>query len=161
MTTHKMSVFSSARDMFDQLDDLALTFGEVSSIAKRGDRLSGAAKDPVTVQLALEEFLPASHFTQTGAEALVLGSGGAGCALTHQLGLRSDSPAKNGFSGVQVGDGKRLAMAVCRNPCQDAISRGFLASRDRTKASQPATDTETQSQNFPRGAGAINQGLSG
>jgi shikimate 5-dehydrogenase len=94
VTTHKMAVFSSARDMFDQLDELALTFGEVSSIAKRGDRLSGAAKDPVTVRLALEEFLPAGHFTQTGAAALVLGSGGAGCALTHQLGLRSDSPAK-------------------------------------------------------------------
>ena len=65
MTTHKMAVFSSARDMFDQLDELALTFGEISSIAKRGDRLSGAAKDLVTVRLALEEFLPAGHFTQT------------------------------------------------------------------------------------------------
>jgi shikimate dehydrogenase len=94
VTTHKMAVFSSARDMFDQLDELALTFGEISSIAKRGDRLSGAAKDPVTVRLALEEFLPPGHFTQTGAAALVLGSGGAGCALTHQLGLRSDLPAK-------------------------------------------------------------------
>ena len=28
VTTHKMAVFSSARDMFDQLDELALTFGE-------------------------------------------------------------------------------------------------------------------------------------
>jgi shikimate 5-dehydrogenase len=52
-----MAVFSSARDMFDHLDELALTFGEVSSIAKRGYGMSGAAKDPVTVRLALEEFL--------------------------------------------------------------------------------------------------------
>ena len=28
VTTHKMAVFSSARDMFDHLDELALTFGE-------------------------------------------------------------------------------------------------------------------------------------
>ena len=36
----------------------AVTFGEISSIVKRGDRLLGAAKDPITVRLALEEFVP-------------------------------------------------------------------------------------------------------
>jgi shikimate dehydrogenase len=93
VTTHKMAVFDSARDLFDELDDLALTFGEISSITKRGNRLRGAAKDPVTVSLALEELLPADHFATTGGAALVLGSGGAGCALTHQLGLRDDRPS--------------------------------------------------------------------
>jgi shikimate 5-dehydrogenase len=92
VTTHKMAVFASARDLFDELDELAVTFEEISSIAKRGDRLTGAARDPVTVRLALDEFLPADHFAQNGSAALVLGSGGAGCALTHQLGLRADRP---------------------------------------------------------------------
>jgi len=61
VTTHKIAVFESAGDLFDDLDDLAQTFGEISSIAKRGNRLTGAAKDPVTVRLALEDFLPADH----------------------------------------------------------------------------------------------------
>jgi len=93
VTTHKMAVFDAAQDLFDDLDDLALTFGEVSSVSKRGDRLRGAAKDPVTAGLALQEFLPTDHFARTGAAALVLGSGGAGSALTHQLGLRADRPS--------------------------------------------------------------------
>ena len=94
VTTHKISVFASAGDLFDDLDDLAQTFGEISSIAKRGNRLTGAAKDPVTVRLALEDFLPPDHFASTGAAALVLGSGGSGCALSHQLGLRDDQPSR-------------------------------------------------------------------
>lgn len=94
VTTHKIAVFESASDLFDDLDDLARTFGEISSIAKRGKRLTGAAKDPVTVRLALEDFLPSDHFATSGAAALVLGSGGSGCALSHQLGVRDDQPSR-------------------------------------------------------------------
>jgi shikimate dehydrogenase len=93
VTTHKVAVHSAAADLFDELDDLAATFGEVSCIAKRGDRLVGSAKDPVTVRLALEELLEPDHFAGTGGAALVLGSGGAGTALTHELGVRADPPA--------------------------------------------------------------------
>ena len=93
VTTHKIRVFEAAGDEFDDLDELARTFGEISSIAKRGARLTGAAKDPVTVRLALEDFLPADHFGRTGGAALVLGSGGSGCALSHQLGVRADRPS--------------------------------------------------------------------
>src|SRR3712207_4674510 len=78
VTTHKMAVHEAAADLFDELDDLAVTFGEVSCIAKRDDRLVGSAKDPVTARLALEEFLAPDHFARTGGAALVLGSGGAG-----------------------------------------------------------------------------------
>lgn len=92
VTTHKMAVHAAAADLFDSLDELAETFGEVSCIAKRGDRLEGSAKDPVTARLALEEFLAPDHFARTGGVALVLGSGGAGTALSHQLGVRSDRP---------------------------------------------------------------------
>jgi len=92
VTTHKVSVFDAAKDLFDELDELARTFGEISSISKRGTHLNGAAKDPITVRLALEDFLPADHFTTTGAEVLCLGAGGSGLALSHQLGVRADRP---------------------------------------------------------------------
>src|SRR6188768_2336688 len=92
VTTHKVAVYAAASDLFDSLDELATTFGEISCITKRGDQLLGSAKDPVTVRLALEEFLPNDHFRRNCAAALVLGSGGAGTALTHQLGVRDDRP---------------------------------------------------------------------
>lgn len=44
VTTHKMAVFEHAADLFDNLDELAVMFGELSSIYKRGGRLLGAAK---------------------------------------------------------------------------------------------------------------------
>jgi shikimate 5-dehydrogenase len=49
VTTHKMAIYRHAADLFDELDESARMFEEVSSIAKRGDRLCGAAKDPVAV----------------------------------------------------------------------------------------------------------------
>jgi shikimate 5-dehydrogenase len=94
VTTHKMAVFEAASDLFDDVDELAEIFGEISSVAKRGNRLTGAAKDPVTVRLALEEFLAADHFSRTGAAALVLGSGGAGSALSYVLSQRADRPSQ-------------------------------------------------------------------
>ncbi len=94
VTTHKVGVFEAAADLFDDLDDLARTFGEVSSISRRDGRLVGRARDPITVSLALGEFLAEDHFAATGAEVLCLGSGGAGMALTHQLGVRADRPAR-------------------------------------------------------------------
>src|SRR3712207_6562026 len=94
VTTHKVAVHDASRDLFDAVDELAETFGEISCLAKRGDRLLGSAKDPVTARLALEEFLPPDHFGRTGGAALVLGSGGAGTALSHQLGVRADPPAE-------------------------------------------------------------------
>ena len=92
VTTHKIAVHAAARDLFDACDELAETFGEISCIAKQDDRLVGSAKDPVTARLALEEFLAPDHFAQSGGAALILGSGGAGTALSHQLGVRNDRP---------------------------------------------------------------------
>ena len=85
VTTHKVSVYDAAKDLFDELDDLAVVFGEISSIYKRGSQLCGSAKDPITVSLALEELVPDGHFTATGAEVLCLGSGGSGTALSLSL----------------------------------------------------------------------------
>ena len=87
VTTHKMAVYAAAADLFDECDELAETFGEISCIAKRRERLVGSAKDPVTARLALDEFLAPDHFAQSGGAALILGSGGAGTALSRASGI--------------------------------------------------------------------------
>jgi shikimate 5-dehydrogenase len=103
VTTHKIAVFEAARDMFDQLDDFAAGVGEISSISVRGGRVLGAAKDPITAGLALEEVLAEDHFA-TGAQVLCLGAGGAGTAIGWYLGQRKDAPARMTF--VDVGSNR-------------------------------------------------------
>ena len=103
VTTHKVAVHDACADLFDELDDLSETFGEISCISKRDGRLLGSAKDPLTARLALEEFLPADHFATTGATALVLGSGGAGTALSQQLGVRGDRPGQVVCTALEQG----------------------------------------------------------
>ena len=85
VTTHKIDLLTACRDMFDELDPYAQLMGEVSSISKRDGRLVGHAKDSITSGLALEAFLPAGHWQQTGAEALSLGAGGSSIAITSYL----------------------------------------------------------------------------
>lgn len=93
VTTHKMALYEAASDLFDELDDFARACGEISSISARGQRLHGHAKDPVTAGLALAEFLPARHFAGR-RDAIVLGAGGAGLALTWLLAERTDRPRR-------------------------------------------------------------------
>jgi shikimate 5-dehydrogenase len=85
VTTHKIDLLHACRDLFDDLDRYATLTGEVSSISKREGKLIGHAKDPITSGLALEAFLPADHWRQTGGEVLLLGAGGSSLALTVYL----------------------------------------------------------------------------
>jgi shikimate 5-dehydrogenase len=85
VTTHKIDLLNACRDQFDALDDYARLMGEVSSISKDGGRLVGHAKDPISSGLALEAFLPERHWARTGAEALVMGAGGAAISVTWYL----------------------------------------------------------------------------
>ncbi|MFE6996961.1 shikimate dehydrogenase family protein [Microbacterium sp. NPDC057659] len=94
VTTHKMNVYTAASDLFDELDPFAVSCSEISSIAKQGDRLIGRAKDPITVDLALHDFLPADHFARTGAQVVILGAGGSGTALSWALAERTDAPSR-------------------------------------------------------------------
>jgi len=82
VTTHKIDLLTAARDRFDELDPYASILGEVSSISKRGDRLLGHAKDPITSGLALEACLPADWWRRTGSEALIFGAGGSALAVS-------------------------------------------------------------------------------
>lgn len=93
VTTHKMALYEATHDLFDELDDFARACGEISSISARGGRLHGHAKDPVTANLALAEFLPERHF-EGRRDAIVLGAGGAGLALTWLLAARPDLPRR-------------------------------------------------------------------
>ena len=85
VTTHKIDLLAACRDLFDELDPFAQLMGEVSGISKRGGKLVGHAKDPISSGLALEAFLPAGHWERTGAEVLVLGAGGSSIAVTCYL----------------------------------------------------------------------------
>lgn len=93
VTTHKMAVYDAAADLFDELDDFARACGEISSISRRGTRLCGHAKDPLTAALALADFLPADAF-DGAREAILLGAGGAGLALSWCLAEREDRPRR-------------------------------------------------------------------
>lgn len=95
VTTHKMNIFEHAADLFDEIDPFGVACREISSISKRADRLVGRAKDPITVDLALNDFLPSTYFSTNQADALILGSGGSGTALSWTFAeRRSDPPGK-------------------------------------------------------------------
>lgn len=95
VTTHKMNLFAAAQDLFDEIDLFASTCHEISSISKKDGRLIGRAKDPVTVDMALNDFLPMSYFKASSAEVLILGAGGSGTALSWALAERTtDLPGK-------------------------------------------------------------------
>lgn len=81
ITTHKVALLAAARDLFDDLDADARLTEEVSGIAKRGGRVVGFARDPLSAGKALWPLLGPGYFRRTGAEALILGAGGAGAAI--------------------------------------------------------------------------------
>ena len=82
VTTHKVALFKAARDLVDELDPLAEILGEVSCISKRGARLRGHAKDPISVGCALDAIVEPGYWRSRGGEMLILGAGGAAMALT-------------------------------------------------------------------------------
>jgi len=94
VTTHKIDLYNAAGSLFDQIDQLGRLCGEVSCIARRGDRLLGWAKDPIAAGRALDRLLAPGHFGRTGAEVLCLGSGGAGLAIGLCLLTRDDRPGR-------------------------------------------------------------------
>jgi shikimate 5-dehydrogenase len=82
VTTHKIDLMAAARDLFDELDPYAQRLGEVSCISKRGERLRGHAKDPITSGLGLRAIVPDGYWAETGAHLFLIGAGGSSLALT-------------------------------------------------------------------------------
>ena len=86
VTTHKIDLYNSCKDLFEYFDPYALQFGEISSISKLDGQLRGHAKDPISVGLALDAFLPADHWKKyPQAQACVLGAGGSSLAVCAYL----------------------------------------------------------------------------
>lgn len=84
VTTHKIDLFHTTRDLFDSLDDLALMMDEVSSISKRDGQLRGHAKDPITAGLSIDAFLPVADW-RADRTAFVMGAGGSAIAMLWHL----------------------------------------------------------------------------
>lgn len=92
VTTHKVSVYRHAGASFSALDEWSELCGEVSCIAKRGDRLLGWAKDPITSWRAFVDIGGADYFSRHPASAVAcLGAGGSGTAFSARL-LQLDQP---------------------------------------------------------------------
>ena len=86
VTTHKIDLYSACKDLFEYFDPYALQFGEISSISKKDGMLCGHAKDPISVGLALDSFVPADHWKKyPEAQACVLGAGGSALAVSSYL----------------------------------------------------------------------------
>lgn len=94
ITTHKVNVYRAASDLFDSLDDYARLCGEISCVAKRNGGLFGWAKDPISAGRAIDGLLGAEHFLAGGGEALCMGAGGSGIAITLHLISREDRPKR-------------------------------------------------------------------
>ncbi len=111
VTAHKISLLRAARDLFDELDPYARLTGEVSCISKRDDKVVGHAKDPVTAGRALQAVLTPGHFGRTGGEALCVGAGGSGTAISVYLMTRPD-PADRPRRIVVVGNNRESLDAL-------------------------------------------------
>lgn len=86
VTTHKIDLYNACKDLFEYFDPYAQQFGEISSISKQDGKLCGHAKDPISVGLALDSFLPKDHWKKyPDAQACVLGAGGSALAVCAYL----------------------------------------------------------------------------
>ena len=81
VTTHKIDLYSAAKDLFEYLDPYASSFGELSCISKSGDGLCGHAKDPITSGLAMEAFVPGRFYAEHKGDVFIMGAGGSAVAM--------------------------------------------------------------------------------
>jgi shikimate dehydrogenase len=108
VTTHKVSMYREARDLFAALDRLAHLCREVSCISKRPHGLVGHAKDPITAGRAMEEMLGPGHWANSQGWVLCFGAGGAGTAITVRLLTETPPPAHILVSDVDANRVKAL-----------------------------------------------------
>jgi shikimate dehydrogenase len=108
VTTHKVSIYREAQDLFAELDRLAHVCREVSCISKRPHGLVGHAKDPISAGRAMEDMLGRGHWPASQGWVLCLGAGGAGTAITVRLLSESSPPARILVSDVDANRVKAL-----------------------------------------------------
>ena len=107
VTTHKMNVYTAARDMFDYCDPFAAATGELSCISKLDGQLRGHAKDPITAGLSLEAIIAPGYFGETGGHVLCLGAGGSALAtLLYLINKPNSADRPEKFIAVNRSPGK-------------------------------------------------------
>jgi len=107
VTTHKMNVYSAARDMFDYFDPYALATAELSCISKVGGKLRGYAKDPISAGLSLEAIVDPGYFGRTGGHVFCLGAGGSAVAtLLYLINKKDPADRPEKFFAVNRSPGK-------------------------------------------------------
>jgi shikimate 5-dehydrogenase len=114
VTTHKLDLFAACRDLFDEIDPHARRLGETSSLSKSEGKLVAHAKDPISAGLALDGFLPPSHWQKTGAQAFLIGAGGSSIATTWHL-MCSDKNDGNRPSRILISDRQPSRLAEMRH----------------------------------------------
>lgn len=82
VTTHKLDLFHSCKDLFDYVDPFADQLKEVSSISKKDGKLCAHAKDPISSGLALEAFVPEHYWRDFDGDVLIMGAGGSALAMS-------------------------------------------------------------------------------
>ncbi|MCI9215862.1 shikimate dehydrogenase [Lachnospiraceae bacterium 42-17] len=82
VTTHKIDLYNSCKDLFDYIDPFAEQLGEVSSISKKDGMLCAHAKDPISSGLALENFIPHNFWNDYNGDVLLIGAGGSSLAMS-------------------------------------------------------------------------------
>lgn len=93
ITTHKVSIYDSAADMFDRLEPRARTLEEVGGVFKRQGELTGDAIDAASIGGAFEA-LPAGGQAWAPRQVCILGCGGAALALAYYLLRRAAGPQR-------------------------------------------------------------------
>jgi len=81
VTTHKIDLYNSCKDLFDYVDPYAEQLGEVSSISKKDGVYCAHAKDPISSGLALENFVPDNYWQDHSGDVLLMGAGGSTLAM--------------------------------------------------------------------------------
>lgn len=85
ITSHKRAMYEAVADLLVAADPYARAGREVSPLLADDRGLVADACDPRAVRLVLGELLGPRHWQDTAADALVLGSGGAGIAIALTL----------------------------------------------------------------------------
>jgi len=124
VTSHKVDVYRHAGVLFDELDRYAQLCREVSCISRRGARLRGHAKDPITAGLAMQDLLGPDHWLDREAQVLCLGAGGAGTAITVRLLTTTPVPAR-----IVVADKDPTRLATLGAICEELGAAAVELSR--------------------------------
>lgn len=131
VTTHKIDLYSAARDMFEYFDPYARMFGELSSISKKDGRLEGYAKDPISSGLSLEAFVPKNFWKDHGGELFIMGAGGSAIAINSYL-LDQKRFGDNIPSRVIVANRSEPRLLEIKRITQELINPGVPSSWELT-----------------------------